>query len=75
MNKPIDEVLSRFPTILAAATAAGVTRQALSDAIKRDRFSPELARALERATGVSAVRLVFGDDYARKVLRPQKRAA
>lgn len=73
-TKPINEALAQHGGMVSKlAAAVGVTRQALDEAIRADRYSAALAEKLEKATGICRSRFVFGDNW--KPLPRRKRKA
>lgn len=62
-NGALEEAITRFNTPANLARAAGVTPQVINNARRRASVSPELALAIETATGgcVTKESLVWGD--------------
>ena len=59
----LQEAIALFPTAADLAREAGVSPQVINNALRRGSVSPELALAIEQATGgkIRKDRLVWGD--------------
>lgn len=59
----LEQAIAQFKKPANLARAAGVSPQVINNAVRRGRVSPELALAIERATGgaITKEALVWGD--------------